>query len=69
MLLPIVSLVSLVDGVIGFAYHLNGIKNLPGGYKLGQYNIVMGPPIFAPLLTCMVGVLGMLAGLLAPRDA
>jgi hypothetical protein len=64
MLLPIVSLVSLADGIVGFVYHLKGIKNLPGGYKLGQYNIVMGPPVFAPLLTCIVGVLGMLAGLL-----
>jgi hypothetical protein len=64
VLLPLVSLVSLVDGVVGFVYHLKGIKNLPGGYKLGQYNIVMGPPIFAPLLTCLVGVLGVLAGLL-----
>ena len=49
---------SLVDGVVGFVYHLRGIQRLPGGFRLGQYNVVMGPPIFAPLLTCMVGVLG-----------
>src|SRR5204863_9203828 len=48
----------------GFAYHLRGIGRLPGGWRLGQYNVVMGPPIFAPLLTCSVGVLGLLAALL-----
>ena len=64
VLLPLLSLVSLVDGLVGFVYHLRGIERLPGGFRLGQYNVVMGPPIFAPLLTCMVGVLGLLAGLL-----
>jgi hypothetical protein len=63
-LTPPTALVSLADGVIGFWYHLRGIGKLPGGWKLGQYNIVMGPPIFAPLLTCMVGLLAGLAGLL-----
>jgi hypothetical protein len=62
--LPVIALVSLADGVIGFWYHLRGIGKLPGGWKLGQYNVVMGPPIFAPLLTCMVGLLAGLAGLL-----
>jgi hypothetical protein len=62
--LPVIALVSLADGVIGFWYHLRGIGKQPGGWKLGQYNIVMGPPIFAPLLTCMVGLLAGLAGLL-----
>jgi hypothetical protein len=65
-LLPIVSLATLVDGVIGFYYHVRGIRRMPGGFKLGQYNIVMGPPIFAPLLVCSVGVLGGLASLLRP---
>lgn len=63
-LLPVVSIVSLVDGVVGFGYHLRGIQRLPGGFGLGRYNVVMGPPVFAPLLTCMVGVIGLLAGLL-----
>jgi hypothetical protein len=62
--LPVVSLVSLADGVIGFVYHLRGVQRMPGGFKLGQYNIVMGPPIFAPLLTCCTGVLGLVAALL-----
>jgi hypothetical protein len=59
--LPFVSLVSLADGLIGFGYHLRGIHRLPGGFRLGQYNVVMGPPIFAPLLTCFTGILGLIA--------
>ncbi len=62
--LPVVSLVSLADGLIGFVYHIRGVQRMPGGFKLGQYNIVMGPPIFAPLLTCSTGVLGLVAALL-----
>jgi hypothetical protein len=63
-LLPAISVVSLADGVIGFGYHIRGIRNLPGGFRLGRYNIEMGPPVFAPLLTCTVGVTGLLTGLL-----
>jgi hypothetical protein len=66
--LPALAVVSLVDGVVGFVYHLRGIDRMPGGWKLGQYNVVMGPPIFAPLLTCTVGVVGLLAGLLRPEE-
>lgn len=62
--LPAVSLVSLADGLLGFIYHLRGIKRLPGGFKAGQYNVVMGPPVFAPLLLCSVGTMGVFAGLL-----
>jgi len=62
--LPVISIVSLADGIIGFGYHIRGIRNLPGGFRLGRYNIVMGPPVFAPLLTCTVGVTGLLTGLL-----
>ncbi len=61
--LPWISLGSLVDGVIGFIFHLRGIKRLPGGLKIGRYNIVMGPPVFAPLLMSSVGLLGLLASL------
>jgi hypothetical protein len=62
--LPLVSLVSLADGLIGTYYHARGVERLPGGFGLGRYNLVIGPPIFAPALTCMVGVLGVVAGLL-----
>ncbi|CCF82669.1 hypothetical protein [Nitrolancea hollandica] len=62
--LPLVSLITLLDGVIGFIFHIRGIQRMPGGIKLGQYNIVMGPPVFAPLLMCTVGALGGVASLL-----
>src|SRR5579883_634070 len=60
--LPLLSLVSIADGVLGFVYHLRGIGRMPGGWKRGQYNIVMGPPVLAPLLTCVVGVTGIITG-------
>ncbi|HEX2987452.1 MAG TPA: hypothetical protein VHS06_04695, partial [Chloroflexota bacterium] len=67
LLLLAVSLVSLLDGVVGFYFHIRGIGRLPGGFRIGQYNVVMGPPIFAPLLLCSVGILGLLATLLRPE--
>jgi hypothetical protein len=62
--LPVVSVISFVDGLVGFYYHVRGVQRLPGGFGLGRYNLVIGPPVFAPLLTCMIGVLGLVAGLL-----
>ncbi len=66
-LLPISAIASLIDGLVGFAYHLRGIGRRPGGYRLGRYNIVMGPPVFAPLLMGITGLLGLLASLLRPE--
>ncbi|HLH24376.1 MAG TPA: hypothetical protein VK066_17780 [Chloroflexota bacterium] len=63
-LLPLTALASLADGIAGFVLHLRGIQRMPGGFRLGRYNVVMGPPVFAPLLMCTVGVMGVLAGLL-----
>ncbi|HET8655285.1 MAG TPA: hypothetical protein VFL93_07200 [Longimicrobiaceae bacterium] len=62
--LPALSVVTIADGVIGFIFHVRGIRRMPGGLSVGQYNIVMGPPVFAPLLMCTVGVTGALTGLL-----
>lgn len=62
--LPILSAVTILDGAIGFGLHLRGIKRMPGGFGLGQYNIVMGPPVAAPLLMCTVGTTGILASFL-----
>lgn len=62
--LPVLSAVTVADGVIGFGLHLRGIGRMPGGYKIGQYNIVMGPPVAAPLLMCTIGATGMLASFL-----
>ncbi len=59
--LPVASLASLADGLVGFVLHLRGIRRMPGGFKVGQYNLVMGPPLFAPLLMTLVGILGLFA--------
>jgi len=67
--LRLLSLAWLADGVVGTVLHVRGIGRLPGGFKLGQYNVVIGPPIFAPLLTAMVGVLGFCGSLLRPEVA
>jgi hypothetical protein len=66
-LLPISAIASLLDGLVGFVFHLRGIGRRPGGYGLGRYNIMMGPPVFAPLLMGITGLLGLLASLLRPE--
>lgn len=63
-LLPIVSLLAIADGTLGFYYHARGILRRPGGLKKPLYNLVYGPPIFAPLLFAACGFLGVLAGLM-----
>lgn len=62
--LPATSALALVDGAIGFYYHARGILKRPGGVKKIGYNILYGPPVFAPLLFAACGFLGMLASLL-----
>jgi len=63
-ILPWASLVLFADGVTGFLLHLRGVRRMPGGLKLGTYNLTMGPPLFAPLLLGSVGFLGLAAALL-----
>jgi hypothetical protein len=60
-LLPLVSVAAVVDGGVGFFYHARGVARRPGGFKKPVYNILYGPPIFAPLLFAACGVLGLLA--------
>ncbi len=63
-LLPAASALAAADGGIGFFYHSRGVLRRPGGRKNLFYNIVYGPPIFAPLLFGACGMLGLLASLL-----
>ncbi len=63
-LLPLTSALALVSGMLGFFYHARGVQRRPGGRKLPLYNILYGPPIFAPLLFAATGFLGLLASLL-----
>jgi type IV secretory pathway VirB2 component (pilin) len=59
--LPVVSIVTGADALLGFYFHVRGIARKPGGWRLPIVNIVMGPPIFAPLLFATSAYLGIIA--------
>jgi hypothetical protein len=65
--LPALSLLASADAAVGFYYHSRGVLRRPGGRKHLLYNIMYGPPIFAPLLFGAAGMLGVLASLLRRR--
>jgi hypothetical protein len=65
--LPSTSIVAFADGMLGFFLHLRGIRRMPGGLHNLDFNVTMGPPLFAPLLFSAVGLLGFLAVLLRRR--
>lgn len=67
--LPVASAALVGDGVLGFAYHIRGVHRKPGGWRLPVYNIVMGPPLFAPLLLGVSGMLGLIASGLRREDS
>jgi hypothetical protein len=66
-ILPALSVASCADAAVGFVYHARGVLRRPGGRKHIVYNIMYGPPIFAPLLFGAAGMLGILASLLGRR--
>lgn len=68
-ILPVVSGVTLLDSLVGFAFHVRGVQRKPGGWRLPVANIIMGPPIFAPLLFGISGYLGVIAAFLRREDA
>jgi hypothetical protein len=67
-LLPIISLITMLDGVVGFYFHVRGIARKPGGWRIPIFNVIMGPPVFAPLLFAISGFLGFIASLLRRED-
>jgi hypothetical protein len=67
-LLPAVSALAIADGAVGFAYHARGVARRPGGMKHALYNVMYGPPIFAPLLFAACGFLGALTAMLRRED-
>ncbi|MEP6860662.1 MAG: hypothetical protein ABJE66_08595 [Deltaproteobacteria bacterium] len=67
-LMPAASLLLLADGVIGFGYHVRGIARKPGGWRLPVTNLVMGPPVLAPLLLGIGGYLGFVASFMRRED-
>ena len=62
--LPVVSLIALVDGAVGFFYHARGGLRRPGALNRPLYTLAYGPPVFAPLLFAASGMLGLLASLM-----
>ena len=67
--LRLVSAVTLIDSVIGFYFHVRGIYRKPGGWRLPMTNMIMGPPIFAPLLFGTSAYLGLIASYLQKEEA
>jgi hypothetical protein len=63
-LLPLAAAAAMIDGVVGTGYHIRGIVRRSGGTKKPLYNILYGPPIFAPMLFAACGLLGMMAYLM-----
>jgi hypothetical protein len=63
-----VSSTTLADGMIGFFFHVRGVARKPGGWTLPVINIVMGPPIFAPLLFGTSAYLGLMASYLRREE-
>ena len=66
--LPAVSVLAGADAAVGFYYHARGVLRRPGGRRRLLYNIMYGPPIFAPLLFGAEGMLSILASLLRRRE-
>lgn len=67
--LRVVSFVTLIDAFVGFYFHVRGIKRKPGGWRLPMTNMIMGPPIFAPLLFGTSAYLGLIASYLQREDS
>jgi hypothetical protein len=67
-LMPAASLLLLADGVVGFGFHVRGIARKPGGWRLPVTNVVMGPPVLAPLLLGVGGYLGVVASFMRRED-
>jgi hypothetical protein len=67
--LRVASFVTLVDASVGFYFHFRGVAHKPGGWRLPMTNMIMGPPIFAPLLFGTSAYLGLIASYLQREDA
>ncbi|MBS1887490.1 MAG: hypothetical protein JSU06_09915 [Actinobacteria bacterium] len=61
--LPAISALYCLDGLIGVYTHVQGVRKRPGGFSEPLYNIVMGPPLLAPGSLALVGGMGLVAAL------
>jgi len=62
--LPFVSGLYFLDGLVGVVTHIQGVRKKPGGFSEPIYNLVMGPPLLAPGSLLLVGAFGLLAPLM-----
>ena len=69
IVLPIASAMVVANGLQGTYLHLKGVAQKPGGLKMAAYNFEMGPPVLAPLITTLVGGMGLLASVLRREKA
>jgi hypothetical protein len=69
LVLPVVSVLVILDGFVGFVFHVRGIARRPGGWRLPLVNLTMGPPVFAPLLFGLTGYLGLITSFLRPENS
>ncbi len=67
-ILPVVSTVMFLDGIIGFIFHIRGIARKPGGWRIPVFNLIMGPPVLAPLLLGISGFLGVVTAFLRQEE-
>lgn len=67
-ILPFTALVSLIDGLLGFYFHLKTVREMPGGLRNFWFKFSLGPPLFAPLLFCAVGLMGLIASVLQREE-
>ncbi|HEX3512217.1 MAG TPA: hypothetical protein VHT27_14090 [Solirubrobacteraceae bacterium] len=61
--LPAISALYCLDGLVGVYTHVQGVRKRPGGFAEPLYNIVMGPPLLAPGSLALVGGMGLTAAL------
>lgn len=61
--LPALSTLYFLDGLVGIVTHVQGVRKRPGGFREAHYNLVMGPPLLAPGSLCLVGALGIAAAI------
>jgi hypothetical protein len=66
--LPALSALYCLDGLIGVITHVQGVRKKPGGLSEPTYNLVMGPPLLAPGSLVMIGGFGLLAPLMGRED-
>ncbi|HWD84285.1 MAG TPA: hypothetical protein VG321_00950 [Solirubrobacteraceae bacterium] len=62
--LPVLSGLYCLDGMIGVVTHIRGVARKPGGFREPLYNLVMGPPLLAPGSLALVGGMGLAAAAL-----